>query len=1042
MNFDPLNQKVLSIVNASAGSGKTYRLVKDYIKLLISDSDGHKSFSSIIAMTFTNKAALEMKERIIKGLDEISSPEHFNKTSSLVHELAEEIPLKPDEIISRCRKVLSSILHQYEDFNVMTIDKFNLKLIKSFSRDLDLPPEFEVVMDEDEIIEKIVDNLLNQLDDRESTHLNRLIYEYAKSNLDDESGWNFRNNLIQFGKIVKLERNQQIISRLLDSDFSFERFNSLRSAVSAIDHEYRKLLSELKVVLDKTVADPATIPGAGRSYNTICKLFESGKFPGKVPVLTDSFIQSLHNGTRDKSFPDELRTSLLQLNDYCLSKIVDYNRSELFLKNFFNLALLKFIAEALDRARQSEQLIRISEFNLLISELIRNEEAPFIYERLGNRYKHFLLDEFQDTSHLQWLNIVPLIHDSLSNLHKNLIVGDPKQSIYRFKNGIAEQFIELPRIYNPENDPRLNRISKYFESLGEVFELLDNWRSSEVIVDFNNTFFGIFRKKMPEHAQLYYTSIHQNVKRSIAGKVYVESMEGDIASADLIPGIVEKIEECLEAGYSHSDICILGNRNTECNVWAIGLNDLDYKVVSADSLLIHKDVGVQLAISFFKWRLRPGGSHEKKRFAELYFRYRKSNFQRYGSYFATETGKDGKTYRNFDDDRFIQDHFEGKDNFFFKYEHLYDLLQGFLRLIGTDELENPYLHHLADFVFNYGQRKGPDLKGFLSEYEKKKNTTAVQIPESRDAIKIMTMHKSKGLEFPVVIIPSLDFSLKIKGSMLVESGEVILYKQPGKSEQIEELIELYNYESEHILIDCINLCYVAMTRPKERLYISNFYKKDNFGAIFHDLIKSLEGTTDAGGGKIVYNKSLGKKKSEQLSEENNLFVPLKIRDKLWFPDIALQDKPELVHNEFLSDEMQYGRQFHALISRINSPDEIEPLITQGIIAGELEKKFKGRLHEGLTKLFDNPKYMELVTGSREVLNEQSIIVAEDRILRPDKVIIKDNEAIIIDFKTGQPNSKHRKQVLVYKQMFEAMGYPNCSAYVLYTESMQLDHVTE
>ena len=1032
--------KPLKILNASAGSGKTYHLVKEYIKLLIRNDEKTRSFTNVIAMTFTNKAALVMKERIITALDEISSPDFFdNESKDLSDALCVELQLDSTSVQGRCKSVLQSILHQYEDFHIMTMDKFNLRLIKSFGRDLDLHGDFEVILDERELIEKIVDDILNRLGMEGSDELNELVFSYAKTNIDEGYQWNFRRNLIKFGEILKKEKNNLIVDKLLSMEFSLNKFKRLRAEQIKIDGLFAKQSEQLLKVLDIEQLEQDQLPGKSRTMNAINKLATFTSFPITDSLTSDSFVDYLSAGLKPGQFyPDSVKREIILLRKIWEDKISEYAARELFMKNFFNMALLQLMAAALKKARKDEQLIRISEFNTLISELLQDESAPFIYERLGTKFKHFLLDEFQDTSHLQWLNLIPLFHESLGQNHTNLIVGDPKQSIYRFKNGVTEQFVVLPEIYNPNNLVGIEEKSNFFRQMGEVSNLDDNWRSSPSIVKFNNMFFPLIKELLPDTTAAFYNLITQNAKSKLNGRIQIISKEEKMRSENLVPQIINWITECKEAGFMLGEICILGATNKECNTWAMGLNDAGYKVVSADSLLINNSLKVQLTIAYLERRLNPSGENEKKRFAELYFRLRSEFYSKYKNYIEEIESNNGRKYRLFNDNLFLTDHFAGANTFFFKHENLYDLIQQFYRIVGFDELSDPYLHHLADIAFDYGLTKGPDLKLFLSNYEEKKDKIAVQIPESDEAIRLMTIHKSKGLEFPVVIVPSMNFHSGVTSEFLIDlNDDFVVYKTPSVKDHLSVLQELYYSERDQIVTDNVNKCYVAMTRAIERLYVGNYYEKKKFGELFHTVMGSLESTIEKDGTKTIDVNDGPRSADACKSKKVTLFHPENVRNHLWFPDIALQDREEIVSNNYLSEEMQFGTQFHLLVSLVDNFSEIESTIDKLIQKGEISSGNKTMLKDKLDQLYSRSDYQVLLDGKIDVLNEQSIIVDETTIIRPDKIILKENETIVVDYKTGIPSKKDEKQILNYKSTLEKMGYPNPSCYLFYTSINEL-----
>ena len=1038
-----LNQQPLQIVNASAGSGKTYYLVKEYIKLLIAEKHPN-AFSGIIAMTFTNKAALEMKERIIHGLDELStsSPSSFG----LLQLLSAELKLDETEIQARCMKALTSILHQYEDFHVMTIDKFNLRLIRSFGKELDLMQDFDVVLDENDVIEKVVDNLLNQLSVDEENELSSFLLNYARSSVDDGESWNIQRRLVDFGKILKSEKSATQLNRLMEMQFSVDDFHQLRYQRTLIDEQFLKLAQQLKETIHTVNLNQDALPGKSRTMNPLLKLSELNRFPVDEKIISATLMTNLEVELKaGQEFPEEVKQCVRAIIDLREKELHGYLAIDLYLKNYFNLALLQFMSKTLEHTKKEEQIILISEFNKLISHLIQQENAPFIYERLGTKFKHFLLDEFQDTSHLQWLNMVPLVHESLGNFHTNLIVGDPKQSIYRFKNGIAEQFVALPRIYNPENDPRIAEKSEFFEQMGEVSDLKDNWRSCPTIVNFNNSFFDLLKQKLSSDSIDFYNSTFQHSKSTKNGKINIRSRlltTGEkYTSEQEVAQLIDWIEACRKDGFKLGDLCVLGNKNNQCNKWALGLNDAGYKVVSADSLLIDSSLEVQLTVAYLKWRFKPSNENIKKQFIELFCRHREDSYSDYRKFIVEKVSTSEKKYRVLDENSFLTTFFNDQTAFYFKFETIYDLVQGFYRMVQFNELENPYLHHLADLVFDFELKKGPNLGGFIDEYQRKKKNYAVQIPASDDAVTVMTIHKSKGLEFPVVMIPSLNNKMQIKDKFLLEIEDYVIYTTPSSSSQLPEIVSLYEKEYNQVVTDAVNLIYVGMTRPIERLYIHNYHSQNTFGALFHEVLDVLP-TIERNDDEISVDLDDGVRTiSENSTSDSHLFHPKNITETLWFPEISLQDKAELTSNAYLSDEMQFGLQFHLLMSKIEDEKQIDSEIQSALNAGEIEERNTQELKVKLTDLFNSSSYTSLFKDKLEVINEQAILVDAQTVLRPDKIILKEKETIIIDYKTGVPNQKDLKQINQYKSVLEDMGYAQVSCYLFYSSINELKQVS-
>jgi ATP-dependent exoDNAse (exonuclease V) beta subunit len=496
-----------------------------------------------------------------------------------------------------------------------------------------------------------------------------------------------------------------------------------------------------------------------------------------------------------------------------------------------------------------------------------------------------------------------------------------------------------------------------------------------------------------------------------------------------------RIEECERDGFKRGDICLLSDKNREANGWAIELTHRGYKVVSAESLLVHNEVKVKLAVSYVRRRFNPSNDSERKRFAELFFRLKETEgFTLYRSYFHEKKLEDGKAYTFFNDGQFIADFFGSAAHFFGKYETIYDLIQTFYRMMGWDELTNPYLHHFADFAHLFELAKGPDLKSFLAYYEEQKSKLAIQLPESDDAIKIMTMHKSKGLEFPVVILPSIDFSVELMSTaqFLVEVDEVILYTTLSQSSPVKELAEYKSLEQSQILTDKVNLCYVAFTRPQERLYVFNYYSNRKFGALAHGCFALFPEAvvTDERSLSLSLGRALPQHRTEE-GLSSVFFEPTNCSDRLWFPDISLQDDNGLLENDLLSDERRFGNQFHLAMASINDPSEVKTTLKRLVDQGELEVAFRSGIEEKINAVFALPEFQALFDGATTILNEQAIILDEQTTLRPDKLILKPTETLVIDYKTGMKKKKDSEQVMGYVKALEAMGMPNVKGWVVY-----------
>lgn len=1042
MNSDV--SKPFLIVNASAGSGKTYNLVRNYLRLLLSENENRAEISQIMAMTFTNKASIEMKSRIMSDLNKLAHGKEEAK--GYLEEIAGFVGTTPELIQKRAQLVLRKILHQYEDFNVMTIDKFNLKLIRSFARDLDLPDNFEISLDDTLILEKAIDELLSNIDAKNQTKLYQLALNFAKSNLEEENDWNLKKILLTKANVLTNEGYFQIIKTLAKTDFKKEQLDLWKLQFKAEKDELTIRLNALNRLLLETGVDANFFAGKSTTFKAI--VFNLQLNPELIYFLKESKRTDANYANIVKTIEEGKETSFssayLEFLQFIAAKSASWIELDFKIQQFHLLAILKELTLSMDEIRNKESIIRVSEFNKLVAELVQNEDAPFIYERLGSRFNHFFLDEFQDTSRLQWLNIVPLIHNSLGSNHFNFIVGDPKQSIYRFKNGVAEQFIALPAIYNPEEEPSIALRSLFFEKMGTVDGLEDNWRSAEKIVDFNNQFFEELLQFMPENGQEFYKHLKQNPKGKKDGFVEIlMNPRKEIDTTEFTNNqLLLWVEQCISDGYKPYEICVLGRKKRDCNQYANFLKSKGYQIVSSDSLLVNSDQFVQLAICYCKWKVNRFDFQRAMQFAYFYFEIleKKDAFKTYGNCFET-LDSDTKTVY-FSEQLFFESSRLNADFLDASFQNIYALLVDFLMLVELDPIENTYLQQLLDLAYQFDMSNGPDLMEFIHYYEKNEWKFSVQLSENEQAIQIMTAHKSKGLEFPVVIIPSFNFFNEgnTNDSYLMEINEHIVETKMSKFEATIPAIQIEaDKEDAAQKMDAINLLYVAFTRPQDRLYAINlkgsknsFYEK--FNTIFKNLFPDAyeEDVLHLKFGTLPEIKHPGRKRTTDYS-------PQSIQNFLWFPEISIQSAKEQ-EDDSLTTAQRIGKQFHFIMEKSHSNETAFSALKTGILKGEIEQEFEEILVALLEEAFSNTLLVELFESGKH-LNERTLIFDSKTRLRPDKLIVSDKQTVVIDFKTGEKSTKHEKQVQGYMTVLVEIGMPQVKGYLYYTGGLGLVEVS-
>jgi ATP-dependent exoDNAse (exonuclease V) beta subunit len=1044
----------LKILSASAGSGKTFSLVQSYLALTIGENANPKSFSKIIAMTFTNKAAWEMKARIIEALDYLAFPNRADsketkKALNLLVETKKTVGLTDSEIQRKSKIALSEILHHYEDFHVMTIDKFSLRLIRTFSRDLDLSDDFEIVLDQRELLEQVVDELLSKIGKEGEEQVTKLTLDYAKSNLAEGDKWNFRSNLIDFAKVLTVENDQVYIEELIKKPFTSEAYFALKNEIESLNNSYSEKANELFNYFQNLNTESKDYPqGNTGIYGWLGKLKDSNLENQKD---INSYVQKTLTGenVNEKHNVDAGLVSrtieFLSFKSKCLDR---YFLLKKLRKNFYNLALLKHISHELNLFKERQNVIGIYEFSRKIADLLSKENAPYIYERLGTRFQHYLLDEFQDTSRLQWLNLIPLVHDSISNGYENLIVGDPKQAIYRFRNGLVEQFVALPAIYNPEKDKNLEQISNYFKEMGEKSPLNENYRSRKNIVSFNNQFFQNTLEQLPENFSDYYKDIFQNPMGQDGGYVGIElynsKNEDDLTELEHA-FLLKTVRKCLSDGYKCGDICVLARKKKEGNEWAKVLNRAEeqFHVVSADSLSVSSDQTVRFFVDYFELRKNSGNPTAQIKFASSYYQVLgKDPLIELEDFWKGRVGK-------LDFEKFVKVYFESEENVFMDFENMYDLGQKFSHLTSVHELQNPYLHHFMEILQQYDLRFGPDLRGFLEHWNTKASSETVQMPENDHAIKIMTIHKSKGLEFPIVILPNLEWKISPSRSeqFVQADSDDVIYSKLSKENVPNYMTEAYNIEYEQQLLDAFNLLYVTMTRAKDRIYTlidskQEDFKKEHFSLLSQPVMKALNASKDEIFDFVDDTKlSLGKEDQLETTETdaNYGFRPTDISDFLWFPEMSLKDSDALEH-EGLNREQRFGNQLHLVLAQVNNVEEIDKVIDSLFKNDVIEKEFIEEIKSTTQTIFEIEDYKQLLHLGDKILSEQDILLDEKQTQRPDKLIFKDGEVTVVDFKTGKPLKKHQSQVMSYVNVLKIMGYSNVSGYLLYPSEKALSKV--
>ena len=1036
--------KNLHIYRSSAGSGKTYSLVRNYVRMALV-GDGRtfypRYFRHILAITFTNKAASEMKERVLSFISDLSKGVGQGKDHTFFSHIQEDTSLSDEDIKNRSQQILTAILHNYTDLSISTIDKFVFRIVRTFAHDLQMAQTFEVEMDKDLLIQPTVSFLIGRIGTNKE--VSDALVAFALSKADEGKSYNLENALEQFAKHLFIEKSEKFICSLNDVSISdcLEVKNNLFSEIDAFE---QLLLNKRKEFL-----------AFCKTFNLGPKDFTSGTFY--------NYFNNFKKRSSDKFFPsDTLQKNVANnkwsANSVCKDKkeiiinhadflsalfndvqkhlrvgFKDYIFNKLLLNNIFSIAVLNELSKELEQFKEENNVKHISEFNNAIAEIIRKEPTPFIYERLGERYHHFLIDEFQDTSVVQWHNLLPLVHNSLSEGYQNLIVGDAKQSIYRWRGGEVEQFVQLPEhIFQSELLPNPDELKNSLLNNAEEKVLSDNWRSDKEIVQFNNAFFNNLKTIISPDLQAIYESSEQNPKGKDGGYLHIDlTPETKSFKSDVMDKIIQQIEVLRSMNYDFKDMAILCRTGKEACQAAESLNKAGINVLSDEALLLSasKDVNFILAVLAY---LHNTQDKVSQTYIVSYLYYNNENAD-YNLHQVLESiGKgDSRVFNAFITSLGID----------FKPQALwelaiYDLVE---RLIHIFKLSSTdiYLHYFLDAIHKFSVKNSNDIVAFLEWWDKNHDKEAIVVPDDMDAVKVMTVHKSKGLEFPIVFIPFNWKVGKASDEIWVDAkGKIKKMKVAllNNSKQLErsEYADIHKEEKNKSIMDDLNVLYVAMTRPKHQLYIytAEYKKLDDFNTLSKLIGYYFQSTTHE------FPISIGRLEPKSEDKDiDNLALNLNYSSLSdWRKTIRLKNNSNQLWDINI-DKQQWGSLLHECLAQIHYPKDKESVLDKLERNGLISVGMKSKLRKRVEELLNDEQLMPFFLEDWEVKTEQIILQESGESYVPDRLLFKNNKVKIIDYKTGSITQieKHKKQVDGYYNALKKMGFEEISKYLIYTE---------
>ena len=984
------------IYNASAGSGKTFQLAQNYVSLMIARYKS-QPYKEILALTFTNKAVGEMKDRILSVLSDFTE----GKEHPMLSFIATDLNLSSTEVRQRAQYVLKDILHNYGYFELSTIDKFTHKILRTFAIDLKLNSSFEVVIDPKEIIREAINRTINQIG--LDQNLTAVLTAYTFDKIQEGKNWNIAFKLQEESKV------------LLEDAFrnEFKNFNQLdiEDIISYRDQFFESLSTcEDKIQMDRraceTFLHEHNITAAECRYQFYTKWLTKIKQQNwednfiKKNTILDRFEKKTvfaRSAGLDEVQLEEIKDLSSKLND----KIIEIYRLKSIIESISSFTILQKIHENYQTICEEEDLLPISEFNAKIAEEIKNQPTPYLYERLGEKFKHFFLDEFQDTSITQWKNLIPLFANGLEGIQEDnqsgslFIVGDAKQAIYRWRDGHAEQLIELSQ---NKNNP--------FSVKPKTITLQDNYRSSKTIVAFNNAFFknasAVF--EYDDYRQLYADKSNQNPKVKSEGKIQIHFLNKADKISKEEPHLIQLKEDLLrviQKGYQYKDCAVLVQRNAEAQKVAQFLNEENIPVISAEALLIKNHPAIIFLIAILKFVLN---TKDQEAAFEIFDFIYVSDTKRF------EKTKEALT-RPIEQLKTLGFHTE-----LLKNESCSNVLHLALAHFKLPSNPDAYIAALVEEVHNAARKQQISIASFLSYWSLKSDKISAKVPSSLNAVQINTIHSAKGLEFPLVFLPFFSSSQKKTNQKMawfdIDTKVLPINRIPLKIQKNTTYFsskgkDVYDTEVQKTILDKINLMYVAFTRAVYGLYVyTNKVGKDSKSKMSYEkLLADYCGLFEENLFDIGVLPTISKQAKEErlssLTYQTSQFIHWQKGNykKMSFSSASIE-KGEIVHNKL------------ALIKKQSDLKNLELELSQ-------EEKW---VYEKCQAIVNHPKLSAYYKEDVIAFNERPIAQIDGSVCIPDRLIFSDSNVAIIDYKTGKVNMSHEKQIEKYALILSHMGY--------------------
>ncbi len=1062
-----MRQGTLTIYSASAGSGKTYKLTGIYLANLFKS---RYNYRKILAVTFTNKATAEMKFRILDNLHKLSTGECSEYISDLLNTTN-----KPEEWLrDEASEILNSILHDFSRFSVSTIDSFFQKILRAFAREVGLHSGFNIELDHSTILSSAVDEMIASA--ATDNQLKNWLTTYAMSNIDDEKSWNLKEAITTLSEELFKEKFKILSAgeraNLENKRFLLEYIEKIKSITASFEKHLRDNGNKAYAIFEEFELSDDMFYRKGQGIPRYIRSLVSGSV-----IIPNSYIREIENdpprwstGTpvlqllsAINSGLDKILTETLQFYD---KNIVEYNSATAILSYVYALGILSDVLHHVHNITTSENSFLLSDAAELLNLIIRGDQSPFIYEKVGNRYENFMIDEFQDTSIIQWNNFWPLIDNSMAEGFENLVVGDVKQSIYRWRNSDWQ-------ILGKELDGMID--NDRFLSI----PLATNWRSRSNIIRFNNTLFTIIPEQVDEtlagnslpvcFKKLYSEAVQTDPGNKEGGYIRFEFVQDEKEQKwqnsvlERLPHVIESFQD---KGYNAADIGIIVRDGKEGarvlktlvdysnNCSAEKKQAYNFNVVSTDSLLLSNSPVINFIIAVISVVNDPGDMISRALMLRFFLMSKADEETDKAPLISDKLIEGSRIY--FPD---------GYESFLdmIKQMPLFEAAESIIKFFSLGEYSwnVAYLNTFQDYIVSFTGNKNSDIQSFLDWWNTTGSRKSVVLPGNQEAMRILTIHKSKGLEFKVVILPFLSWNLDH-----LSSKQPILWVQPSKppfndlgivpvkySNELSDTIfaDYFKEEKYSVYLDNINLLYVALTRAKDAIYgfsVDNPRSENTIAGILKNAILINSGFQEPSGLNLnsYYNREkhifefgeIPENKRETINDIDLVSSTYKVSSELESLKLKLHGE-----NYFSSDKVElrqkinYGKLMHEVFECINTPADISFAVRRLVLEGKLSDEESTGIEARVNSLISTPQIADWFKPGNEVMTEAGILMPSGYTRRPDRVIFKEGKTIIIDFKFGEENPHYFGQVNQYRHLLSDMGYSNIEGFIWYVDKNKI-----